>query len=153
MKTKTIILTAALTSLLFSGTTFSTNAQTTATSDKTVSANNKLSIQEVKPMQFRVSYNKVESNIVSVRIMDTDKTVLFSENKRTDANYLKYFDLSTLLDGTYTFEITDGKEKYTQSFDILTKTSRVVCSNKKTKLLPKLCKIPVLIRSTGIYLY
>ncbi|MCE7041642.1 hypothetical protein [Dyadobacter sp. CY312] len=128
MKTKNIILAAALTGLLFSGSTFRTNAQATATSDKTVSADNKLSVLEVKPMQFRVSYNKSQSNAVSVRILDTDKNVLFSESKRTDSNYLKYFDLSTLLDGTYTFEITDGKEKYTQSFDILTKTSRVVSS-------------------------
>jgi hypothetical protein len=128
MKTKNIILAAALTGLLFSGSTFTTNAQATATSDKTVSADNKLSVLEVKPMQFRVSYNKSQSNAVSVRILDTDKNVLFSESKRTDSNYLKYFDLSTLLDGTYTFEITDGKEKYTQSFDILTKTSRVVSS-------------------------
>ena len=128
MKAKSIILTAALTGLLFSGSAFTVNAQTTNASEKTVSASNKLSILEVKPMQFRVSYNKPESNAVIVRILDTDKNVLFAENKRTESNYLKYFDLSTLLDGTYTFEVTDGKEKYSQTFDILTKTSRVVSS-------------------------
>jgi hypothetical protein len=79
-------------------------------------------------MQFRVSYKNPISKNVAVRILDTDKNVLFSENKRTETNYLKYFDLSTLIDGTYTFEITDGKEKATQSFDILTTTSRAVSS-------------------------
>jgi len=128
MKAKSIILTAALTGLLFSGSAFTANAQTTNASEKTISANNKLNVLEVKPMQFRVSYNKPESNAVIVRILDTDKNVLFAENKRTESNYLKYFDLSTLLDGTYTFEVTDGKEKYSQTFDILTKTSRVVSS-------------------------
>jgi len=128
MKAKSIILTAALTGLLFSGSAFTVNAQTTNASEKTISANNKLNVLEVKPMQFRVSYNKPESNAVIVRILDTDKNVLFAENKRTESNYLKYFDLSTLLDGTYTFEVTDGKEKYSQTFDILTKTSRVVSS-------------------------
>ena len=128
MKTKNIILAAALTGLLFSGSTFTTNAQATATSDKTVSADNKLSVLEVKPMQFRVSYNNAQSNNIIVRILDTDKNVLFSENKRAAATFVKYFDLSTLLDGTYTFEITDGKEKASQTFDILTKTSRVVSS-------------------------
>ena len=129
MKTRNTILTAALTGLLFSGLAFNSNAQSTVTtSDKTVSTENKLSVLEIKPMQFRVSYNKAQSTAVLVRILDTDKNVLYSESKRTDSTYLKYFDLSTLLDGTYTFEITDGKEKFAQSFDILTKTSRVVSS-------------------------
>lgn len=129
MKTKNTILTTALIGLLFSGSAFNSNAQANVTtSDKTASTENKLSILEVKPMQFRVSYNKVASNTVLVRILDTDKNILFSENKKADSNYLKYFDLSTLLDGTYTFEILDGKEKFSQSFDILTKTSRVVSS-------------------------
>lgn len=127
MKTRNIILAAALTGLLFTGSAIESNAQTTAASDKTI-ANNKLSVLEVKPMQFRVSYIQPQSNNVIVRILDTDRTVLFSESKRAESNYLKYFDLSTLTDGTYTFEITDGKEKFTQSFDILTKTSRVVSS-------------------------
>jgi hypothetical protein len=129
MKTKNTIVIAALTGLLFSGSAFTANAQTNVNpSDKTESASTKLTVLEVKPMQFRVSYYTPQSNTLTVRILDTEKSVLFSESKRTDANYLKYFDLSTLLDGTYTFEITDGKEKFSQSFDILTKTSRVVSS-------------------------
>lgn len=129
MKIKNTILVAALTGLLFSGSAFNSNAQANVTnSDKTAATDNKLSVLEIKPMQFRVSYNKVQTTNVVVRILDTDKNVLFSESKRADSNYLKYFDLSTLLDGTYTFEITDGKEKFSQSFDILTKTSRVVSS-------------------------
>ena len=129
MKVTNTIVTAALIGLLFSGSAFNSNAQTNVTtSDKTAAAEAKLSVLEIKPMQFRVSYNKVQTNNVIVRILDTDKNVLFSESKRADSNYLKYFDLSTLLDGTYTFEITDGKEKFSQSFDVLTKTSRVVSS-------------------------
>lgn len=128
MKTRNIILTAALTSLLISGSAFTVNAQVHNASDKTVTADNKLNVLEVKPLQFRVLYNQPQSNSVNVRILDTDKNVLFSESRRTESNYIKYFDLSTLLDGTYTFEITDGKEKHAQSFIILTKTNRVVSS-------------------------
>jgi hypothetical protein len=129
MKTKSSLFTAALIGMLISGSAFTVNAQTnTATSDKTASASNKLTVLEVKPMQFRVSYINPQSSLVNVRILDTDKNVLFSESKRPEASYVKYFDLSTLLDGTYTFEVTDGKEKVSQSFDILTKTSRVVSS-------------------------
>ncbi len=121
---------AALTGLLFQGLAFNSNAQTTATiSERSVSE--KLNIQEVKPMQFKVSYHTPQSKSITVRILDTDKNVLFNESKRTDVNYVKYFDLTSLLDGTYTFEIMDGKEKFSQSFDVLTKTSRVVSAIKK----------------------
>lgn len=129
MKTKNTLIIAALTGLLLSGSAFTSNAQNNfATADKTVNASTKLTVLQVKPMQFRVSYNNPISKNVVVRILDNEKNVLFSENRRVENNYLKYFDLSTLLDGTYTFEITDGKEKAAQSFDILTTTSRVVSS-------------------------
>jgi hypothetical protein len=129
MKTKNTLIIAALTGVLLSGSAFTSNAQDNiATADKTETASTKLNILQIKPMQFRVSYNNPISKNVIVRILDTDKNVLFSENRRVDNNYLKYFDLSTLMDGTYTFEITDGKEKASQSFDILTTTSRVVSS-------------------------
>ncbi|GGM85539.1 hypothetical protein GCM10010967_17020 [Dyadobacter beijingensis] len=129
MKTKNTLIIAALTGLLLSGSAFAANAQDNiATADKTENASTKLTVLQVKPLQFRVSYNNPISKNVVVRILDNEKNVLFSENKRVDNNYLKYFDLSTLMDGTYTFEITDGKEKTAQSFDILTTTSRVVSS-------------------------
>lgn len=129
MKTKNTLIIAALTGLLLSGSAFTSNAQDNfATADKTVTASTKLTVLQVKPLQFRVSYNNPISKNVVVRILDNEKNVLFSENKRVENNYLKYFDLSTLMDGTYTFEITDGKEKTAQSFDILTTTSRVVSS-------------------------
>lgn len=129
MKAKNTLFTAALIGMLISGSAFTANAQTNiVTSDKTALVSNKLTVLEVKPMQFRVAYINAQSNLVNVRILDTDKNVLFSESKRPESSYVKYFDLSTLLDGTYTFEVTDGKEKVSQSFDILTKTSRVVSS-------------------------
>jgi hypothetical protein len=127
MKTKNRILIAALTGLLFSGLAFNSNAQTSVNNSET-SVSNKLVVQQVKPMQFRLSFYNAQSKLLLVRILDKDRNILFSENKRTEGSYLKYFDLSTLADGTYTFELTDDKEKYAQSFDILTKTSRVISS-------------------------
>ncbi len=129
MKTKNTLIIAALTGLLLSGSAFAANAQDNiAIADKTENASTKLTVLQVKPLQFRVSYNNPISKNVVVRILDNEKNVLFSENRKVENNYLKYFDLSTLMDGTYTFEITDGKEKTAQSFDILTTTSRVVSS-------------------------
>ena len=129
MKTKNTLIIAAITGLLLSGSAFAANAQDNiATADKTENASTKLTVLQVKPLQFRVSYNNPISKNVVVRILDNEKNVLFSENRKVENNYLKYFDLSTLMDGTYTFEIVDGKEKAAQSFDILTTTSRVVSS-------------------------
>lgn len=129
MKTKNTLIIAAITGLLLSGSAFAANAQDNiATANKTENASTKLTVLQVKPLQFRVSYNNPISKNVVVRILDNEKNVLFSENRKVENNYLKYFDLSTLMDGTYTFEITDGKEKAAQSFDILTTTSRVVSS-------------------------
>ena len=129
MKTKNTLIIAALTGVLLSGSAFAANAQNNfATADKTENASTKLTVLQVKPLQFRVSYNNPISKNVVVRILDNEKNVLFSENRKVENNYLKYFDLSTLMDGTYTFEITDGKEKAARSFDILTTTSRVVSS-------------------------
>lgn len=129
MKSKNTLIIAALTALLLSAPAFNSFAQDNQVSaENTKSVSEKLNIMQIKPMQFRVSYSNPTTKSISVRIMDTEKNVLFSENRRVDANYLKYFDLSTLVDGTYTFEVTDGKDRATQSFDILTTTSRVVSS-------------------------
>jgi hypothetical protein len=128
MKTKNALIITALTGLLLSGTAAVTNAQDNVASAKTETPSPKLSVLQIKPMQFRVSYNNPVSKSVVVRILDNEKNVLFTETKRVEANYLKYFDLSTLMDGTYTFEINDGKERSAQTFDILTTTSRVVSS-------------------------
>ncbi|PWJ58398.1 hypothetical protein CLV98_104257 [Dyadobacter jejuensis] len=89
----------------------------------------KLSVIQSKPMQFRVSYLAPKTEVIYVRIYDLQHNILFSESKRVDAQYVKSFDLSNIADGTYTFEITDGKEKHAQTFDILTKTSRVASAN------------------------
>lgn len=126
MKSKNTLMIALLTAVLGTGAATAQTQSEVSTQGTMVTDSGKLKVHEIKPMQFRVSFYLPESSHLLVRIIDTDNHVLYAENKRTNNNYLKYFDLSTLADGKYTFEITDGKEKYTQSFDILTKTSRVV---------------------------
>lgn len=127
MKTRIITLSLAVLSILATGTTVSTNAKSfdkpAASKDASISD---LTVLQVKPMQFRVSFVTKQSRKVSVRIVDADKNVLYSENSNVPANYMKYFDLSPLLDGTYSFEVVDGKDKYSQSFNILTQTQRIV---------------------------
>ena len=127
MKTRIITLSLAVLSILATGTTVSTNAKSLDKSASSKEASiSDLTVLQVKPMQFRVSFVTKQSRKVSVRIVDADKNVLYSENSNVPANYMKYFDLTPLLDGTYSFEVVDGKEKYSQSFDILTQTQRIV---------------------------
>ena len=125
MKTKNILMTTALLGILLTGVTANAGAQSITKNEKATSVSD-LTVLQVKPMQFRVSFTNKQSRKLSVRIVDSESNVLYSENSNVPANYVKFFDLSPLLDGTYTFEITDGKEKYAQSFDILTQTRRVV---------------------------
>lgn len=125
MKSNKIIAIAALAGMLFINPAIVSTASANGNNVETpVSAAKKLSVLQVKPLQFRVVYAEPQSKSVLVRILDLDRNVLFSENKKVEDNYLKFFDLSTLLDGTYTFELIDGKEKVSQSFDISTKTNR-----------------------------
>jgi hypothetical protein len=125
MKTNKIIAIAALAGLLFVSPAVVSTASANGNSTETpVSAAKKLSVLQVKPLQFRVVYAEPQSKSVLVRILDLDRNILFSENKKVEDNYLKFFDLSTLLDGTYTFELIDGKDKVSQTFDISTKTNR-----------------------------
>lgn len=127
MKTRIITLSLAVLSILATGTTLSTNAKSLDKSASSKEASiSDLTVLQVKPMQFRVSFVSKQARKVSVRIVDADKNVLYSENSNVPANYMKYFDLSPLLDGTYSFEVVDGKEKYSQSFDIFTQTQRIV---------------------------
>jgi hypothetical protein len=128
MKTNRLLLTAALCGALLMASATSSMAQFNGVSENTSSPKvaYKLSVLQTKPMQFRVYYSDPQSSKITIRITDAQDHALFSEVNTVSSGYLRYFDLSPLADGTYTFEIVDGKEKYNQSFDIITKTRRVV---------------------------
>ena len=76
-------------------------------------------------MQFEMSYKYPKTDRVLVRIKDEEKNILFAEKTLVYKKYHKYFDLSTVKDGIYTFELTDGEHKFTQSFTVATKTLRM----------------------------
>lgn len=86
----------------------------------------KLLVLQTKPMQVRVLVNTAQNPKITLRILDSENTVLYQETKVVQTSYLRYFDLPSLLDGTYTFEIVDGNEKYNQAFDVVTQTRWIV---------------------------
>jgi hypothetical protein len=82
-------------------------------------------IIQAKPMQFEMSYKYPKTDRVLVRIKDEEQNILFAEKTLVYKKYHKYFDLSTMKDGIYTFELTDGEHKFVQSFTVATKTLRM----------------------------
>ena len=83
-------------------------------------------VMQVKPMQFKITYNFPVRDRVQVRILDVNRNILFGENTLVYKKYEKYFDLSVFADGQYTFELVDGEEKFSHSISVLTKTTRMV---------------------------
>ncbi len=128
MKTNHFFLSVALCGFLLTSSAVNLVAQVIDAPEKTTKQvpTAKLVVLQTKPMQFRVLFNTPQNPKIAVRILDSENTVLYQETKVIQTSYLRYFDLSPLHDGTYTFEIVDGNEKYNQSFDIVTQTRRIV---------------------------
>ncbi|MPR32829.1 hypothetical protein [Salmonirosea aquatica] len=128
MKTNHFISTVALSGLLLTASAVCVVAQVNDAPEKTItqSPTGKFLVVQTKPMQFKVLFNTPQNPKIAVRILDSENTVLYKETKAVQTAYLRYFDLSPLHDGTYTFEIVDGNEKYNQSFDVVTQTRRIV---------------------------
>ncbi len=66
---------------------------------------------------------------LSVSIRNQKKEVVYSENLKSNEGYIRTFDLGTLPDGEYTFEISNGTDTRHQTFQIETTTARVVNLN------------------------
>jgi hypothetical protein len=82
-------------------------------------------VMQVKPMQFELSYKYPKTDRVLVRIKDEEQNVIFVEKTLIYKRYHKNFDLSVMKDGKYTFELTDGNEKFVQTFVVATTTQRM----------------------------
>ncbi len=132
MKTIKIISTMALLAALLTIPAPGANAQVNEVSETTtkLAETAKFLVVQTKPMQFKVVFDKPLSHKIAISILDSTGESLFTETRVVESGYLRYFDLSSLHDGTYTFVVVDGKEKYNQSFDILTQTRRIVSSIK-----------------------
>ncbi|MCF2442473.1 hypothetical protein L0657_00795 [Dyadobacter sp. CY345] len=81
-------------------------------------------VMQVKPMKFQLTYNWPATDRVLIRISDGNRNLLFTEKVLVYKKYEKLFDLSTFIDGQYTFELWDGEKKFVQSFNITTVTKR-----------------------------
>lgn len=102
----------------------------TNTQEKPTEQKLEVKIDEVRQLVFRVLMNNPSRQKVQILIKDADNNILHEQTPGNDERYIRRFNLSTLADGTYTFEIGSGKDKYTQSFQILTQTNRLALAKK-----------------------
>ncbi|MFT4033468.1 MAG: hypothetical protein QM669_13690, partial [Siphonobacter sp.] len=73
----------------------------------------------------QLTFQNPDKQKLTIAIKDKENATLFTETTN-NANYLRLFDLSTLGDGKYVFEVVGSQDHYTQAFEIKTQTSRVV---------------------------
>lgn len=85
-----------------------------------------LSVQDMGSLRFKLAIENPLRLKTKIYLMDKDNNVLFDEYSSSSMKYIKFFDLSNLADGNYTFVVESGKDKMKKDFSISTKTLRDV---------------------------
>ncbi|KAA9352731.1 hypothetical protein [Larkinella humicola] len=88
-----------------------------------------LAFREVSNLKFRIEVTQpfqLLHDDIRVYILSNDRQILYANTYSHHALRITTFDLSTLQDGTYGFEVRSGSKRVTQLFDIKTKSKRVV---------------------------
>jgi hypothetical protein len=86
----------------------------------------KVTIVQDNKLRFQLEFTNPENRKVYVTIKDAQQRDLFVETFTTQGRHVRTFDLSTLADGRYTFEVNGAKAQFAQSFELATQTNRVV---------------------------
>jgi len=85
-----------------------------------------LSVQDMGSLRLKLAIENPLRQKTKIYLMDKDNNVLFDEYSLSSMKYIKFFDLSNLADGNYTFVVESGKDKMKKDFSISTKTLRDV---------------------------
>jgi hypothetical protein len=79
-------------------------------------------------LKFKTVIAPADSKL-SVVIRNQKNEAIYSEAMKHNQGYIRTFDLGTLPDGEYTFEISNGQQTQSQTFKIETTSARVVNVN------------------------
>lgn len=85
-----------------------------------------LSVQDMGSLRLKLAIENPLRQKTKIYLMDKDNNVLFDEYSLSSMKYIKFFDLSNLADGNYTFVVVSSKDKMKKDFSISTKTLRDV---------------------------
>ena len=122
--TKNIIKAIAVVFTLATATTQVT-AQTKVAAGKATSfEKNTLSVQDLGSLRFKLAFENPSKQKTKISLIDKENNVFFYDYPTNDAQYVKAFDLSNLLDGEYSFLVELGTEKLKKDFVIITKSFR-----------------------------
>ena len=100
-------------------------AQTKVAAGKVTSfEKNTLSVQDLGSLRFKLAFENPSKLKTKISLIDKENNVFFYDYPTNDAQYVKAFDLSNLLDGEYSFLVELGTEKLKKDFVITTKSFR-----------------------------
>ncbi|MDJ1468900.1 hypothetical protein QNI19_03970 [Cytophagaceae bacterium DM2B3-1] len=80
-------------------------------------------------MKFKTVIAPSQNNKLFITIKNQKNESVYTEALKTNNGYIRTFDFSTMADGEYTFEISNGKETQSKKFKIETSTERLVKVN------------------------
>lgn len=84
-------------------------------------------------LDFDVRFENPTQQKVALQLLDQNANAIYKDvTSATAPRYARRLDLSGLEDGTYTFVISNGKDRYTQAIEIRTQvqTSRLVVNKQ-----------------------
>ncbi|MCY7350096.1 MAG: hypothetical protein LH606_05455 [Cytophagaceae bacterium] len=121
---------AASAALTFAGTTSAT-AQSASTVIPASQENPlKARVNRIgESLDFDLRFENPTQRKVTVQVVDQNANTIYKDvTSATAPRYARRLDLSNLEDGTYTFVISNGKDRFSQAFEIRTQvqTSRLV---------------------------
>ena len=79
-------------------------------------------------LKFKTVIAPADSKL-SIVIRNAQNEAIYTESMKHNEGYIRTFDFSTLPDGDYTFEISNGQQTQSKTFKIETTSARVVNVN------------------------
>ena len=122
--TKNIINAIVVVFTLATATTQVTAQSKVAAGKVTSFEKNTLSVQDLGSLRFKLAFENSSKLKTKISLIDKENNVFFYDYPTNDAQYVKAFDLSNLLDGEYSFLVELGTEKLKKDFVITTKSFR-----------------------------
>jgi hypothetical protein len=75
-------------------------------------------------LKFRVHMENYAGQDITIKIKNAANKVIYEEKLKNTPRYIRKFDFSTMLDGEYTFEVSNSKETFTKDISLQTLSAR-----------------------------
>ena len=75
-------------------------------------------------LKFRVHLENYAGQDITIKIKNGSNKVVYEEKVKNVSKYIRKFDFSTMLDGDYTFEVSNNKDTFTKDISLQTLSTR-----------------------------